>query len=231
MIARRDLIFLTASAAAAGAAYQLKPKRRLSLLANRKMDAVIPASFNNWDGQGDVDLVQPLSEGGLAARLYSQSVARIYSNRQTGAEVMMLVAYGENQSDLLQLHRPESCYPAVGFELEMTRRAAIPLGPDMTLPGRHVIASRSDRREYIAYWTRLGEFLPIDASDQQRARLTTAVHGYVADGALFRFSLLGDDDMRAFAVLDQFVAQLVRAVKPAERPALVGTKLSRSLAA
>ena len=30
---------------------------------------------------------------------------------------MLSIAYGKNQSDALQLHKPEICYPAQGFTL------------------------------------------------------------------------------------------------------------------
>jgi EpsI family protein len=34
-----------------------------------------------------------------------------------GYRIMLSIAYGKNQSDALQLHKPEICYPAQGFTL------------------------------------------------------------------------------------------------------------------
>jgi EpsI family protein len=231
MIGRRDLILGASCLAAAGVSYQLTPRRHLSLLGRRKMDAIIPATFGAWTSQGDADLIKPVAEGSLAARLYSQSLSRIYNHANGRDDIMVMVAYGENQSDLLQLHRPEACYPAVGFSLLLNAPATVPLRNGASLPGRRVTAERSDRRENIIYWTRLGEFLPTDGAAQGKARLRTAMEGYIADGVLIRCSKVGQDDATAFQNLGRFISELVLAVAPADRPALVGTALSRALAA
>ena len=231
MIGRRDLILGASGLFAAGAAYQLEPRRHISLLGERKMDSILPTAFGAWTSQSDEGLVKPLAEGSLAARLYSQSVSRLYSHANGRDAVMMLVAYGDNQSDLLQLHRPEACYPAVGFNLLYNAPWAVPLGHGAMLPSRRVTAERAERRENIVYWTRLGEYLPTDGTAQGRARLKTAMEGYIADGALFRYSMVGPEDAVAFQSLDRFVAELVNAVAPANRPALVGSALSRTLMA
>lgn len=229
MMNRRNLMLGGACILAAGAAYQLQPRRSLNLLGDRKIDEIIPSTFGGWVGQSDAGLVQPDLEGSLAAKLYSQTSMRIYFNDEKGQAIMMLVAYGGTQSDLLQLHRPEACYPAVGFKIQMSKPALVPLRSGGSLPVRHVIAERAGRREHIVYWARLGEFLPIDAGDQRRARLLMAMDGYVADGALFRFSTVNEDEGQAFRELDEFVVQLTDAVAVDARPALLGTKLARSL--
>lgn len=229
MISRRELILSVPCVAAAGAAYQLHPRKRLNLLGDRKMAAIVPVSFGNWSSQTADELVRPETEGKLASRLYSETVSRVYADSVTGDEVMMLIAYGNTQSDLLQLHRPESCYPAVGFRLASTEAANLTVGPATAIPGRRVVAEKSDRREFIVYWTRLGEYLPADEDDQRKVRLLTAMKGYVSDGALFRFSTLGDPD-KAFPILDRFVAEMIGAVKADERLALIGPDLARQLA-
>lgn len=229
MSSRRDLILGAASLVAAGAAYQLTPRHHVSLLGNRRMDTVIPSSFGSWQSQGDVELVQPVERDSLVAKLYSQTVSRIYFHAANAPPIMMLVAYGDNQSDLLQLHRPESCYPAVGFRLIQNDPTSVELGGGVAIPGRQVVAERSERREVILYWTRLGEFLPISGSEQREARLATALKGEIADGALFRCSTVGLDDAAAFTALRAFVAELVRAVSPADRPVLLGTSRARAL--
>jgi len=231
MIGRRDLILGASCLLAAGAAYQLTPRRHLSLLGPRKMEAVIPTAFGAWTSQGDADLVKPVAEGSLAAKLYSQSISRVYSHASGREDVMVLIAYGDNQSDLLQLHRPEACYPAVGFNLVLNTPTTVPLGHGAMLPGRRVTAERSERRENIVYWTRLGEYLPTDGTAQGKARLETAMQGYIADGVLIRCSKLGPDDATAFQQLNGFIAEMVNAVASANRPALVGTALSRALVA
>lgn len=229
MIARRDVLMGGACLVGAGGAWYLKPRKHLNLLAGRKMDAIVPARFGPWVGQSDTNLIQPVAEGSLADRLYSQSVTRIYLNEVTRDEIMVLIAYGDNQSDLLQLHRPEACYPAVGFRLVLSAPANVPLGDGAILPVRRVTADRTERRENIVYWTRLGEYLPTNGTKQGEARLAMAMRGYVADGMLFRCSKVGVDDATNFAALEGFIAELVRATAPRDRPALVGSELAKAI--
>lgn len=228
MIDRRDLLMGGLCFGAAATAYRLKPRNRLNLLGDRKMASVVPTTVGPWQSQTEDSLVQPLTEGKLAARLYSEIVSRIYAHTETGDEIMMLIAYGDTQSDLLQLHRPESCYPAVGFQLVQSAPRPVPLAGAAAIPGRRVVAERGERRESIVYWTRLGEYLPSGAGSQREARFLNAVHGYIPDGALFRFSTLRRDEA-AFTNLDRFIADMVMAVKPGDRRALVGSKLASEL--
>lgn len=230
MIARRDLILGGAFLAAGAGAYALKPRRKVTLLTGAKMASVVPTTFGPWESQTAEGLVQPETEGKLAAKLYSEMVSRVYMNTETEDAVMMLIAYGDTQSDLLQLHRPEACYPAVGYRITQSKAATVPLANGARLPGRHVVAERTERRENIVYWTRLGEFLPDSEGAQREARLRTAMTGVIPDGALFRFSNLRDDD-KAFPTIDGFIASMIQAVAPKYRPALIGNQMAKQTAA
>lgn len=230
MIGRRQLLFAGACVAAAGTAYALKPRRRLTLLKDAKFADVVPIRFGDWSSEDSDGLVQPKSEG-LAAMLYSEMVGRIYRDSATGQQVMMLIAYGDTQSDLLQLHRPESCYPAVGFELRSVTPGVLRLNGGAEVPVRRIVAKGADRIENVMYWTRMGEYLPNSAGDQRSVRLKTAMEGYVPDGALVRFSTLGDSPERAFALIDRFARALLSATPASQRQALVGTQLAKAITA
>lgn len=226
MTGRREFILGGLGLAAAGAAYGLHPHKSQNLLGGLKMADLLPKTFGAWESQTADGLVRPETEGRLAAQLYSEIVSRIYAHRESGAEVMMLIAYGDTQSDLLQLHRPESCYPAVGFRLTKSVPIEVVRVGRAVVPGREVVAEKGERLESILYWTRLGEFLPASGGEQQTARLKTALKGFVPDGALFRFSVIGEGEA-AVAVLRDFIGGLLSAVKPEARPALIGTELAR----
>lgn len=231
MIARRDLLIGGACVAAAGTAYTLRPRRRLVLLANGKMADALPIRFGDWSAEQSDGLVQPTSEDDLAATLYSEIVGRIYHQASTGAAIMMLVAYGDTQSDMLQLHRPEACYPAVGFNIVSSVPANLPLPGGEVIPVRQVVAKAQGRQENIIYWARLGEYLPASSGEQRKVRLQTAMEGYVPDGALIRFSIVGDDSAAAFRTLEQFIPALLASVATDRRPALVGTRLAKTMTA
>lgn len=230
MISRRSLFVGGACAVAAGAAYALKPRHNVSLLGDRKLDDIVPRSFGAWTSQDVGGLVAPKIEGSLADRLYSQTLERIYQNGETGDEVMMLMAHGDRNTDELQLHRPESCYPAFGFTLTSNKPTELGLGERVTVPARRLVAEAPGRLESIIYWSRLGEFLPIDSGQQREDRLKTAMAGYIPDGLLARFSAVGDEPESVFQILTAFVPSLVMATAPKERDALVGTARASALA-
>lgn len=229
MIARRDLFFGGACLIAAGAAYSLKPRKQLVLLSGGKMADGLPLTVGDWTAENFDGLVQPKTEDELAAKLYSEMVGRIYHQASTGAAVMMLVAYGGKQSDVLQLHRPEVCYPAVGFNLVSSTSAKLPLAGGGKLPVRRVVAAAQGRQENIVYWARIGEDLPDSGSEQRKVRLENALKGYVPDGVLVRFSVIGSDSDAAFAVMDKFIPELLAAVAPDKRSALIGTRFAKTI--
>jgi len=231
MISKRDLLFGALCVSAAAGAYALKPRKRLVLLKEGKIADAVPVNFGAWSAENSDGLVQPKTEGELAATLYSEMVGRIYHNSVDGSAIMMLIAYGDTQSDLLQLHRPESCYPAVGFNLVSSKPVAVKLLGGGLLPARRVVARTSDRQENIVYWARMGEYLPASASEQREVRLRTAMEGFVPDGALVRFSIVDDEADRAFTRMDRFIPELLSAIVADKRAALVGTALAKQVQA
>ena len=231
MIARRDIFIGGACLAAVGVAYGLEPRQRVSLLGQGMLEQILPTTVADWTSRDVGDLAAPATQDSLAAKLYGQLVQRVYQQASTGAEVMMLMAHGDSQTNELQLHRPEVCYPAFGFQLSGDKSAQILLARGVELPGRQLTANAPGRQENIIYWARLGEFLPISGNEQRLDRIRTAMRGVVADGLLARFSLLGSDPTAAFATLEGFVPQLLKAVAANRRPALVGTQIANAMTA
>lgn len=233
MIDRRELIFAAGCAAALGTAEALRPRATLKLLPEgRRLDTLVPSRFGAWQvGEGG-DIVLPQTEGTLASRLYSDRLARSYRRTVPSLDdVMLLIAYGAAQSDVLQLHRPEVCYPAVGFTVVARRLVALPIGGGAKVPAVLLTAEAGGRTEDIIYWTRLGEALPQTGGEQRWARLRNAMDGYVADGVLVRASATRTDAAPRFDALTQFLGDMTRAVSPAERPALIGTTAADALRA
>lgn len=229
MINRRDVIIGGACLAAAASAEAMRPRTRLDLLGGQKLEAGVPRAFGPWRMHDSDGVVAPQSENSLAAKLYNQTVARTYLGPDN-VLLMMLVAYGNTQSDTLQLHRPEVCYPAFGFEVTNSRRVDLPLANGVSIPGRDLTARTEGRQERISYWTRIGEYLPVDNSEQRQMRFRTALAGIVPDGALVRFSNTVEDEDKAFALNARFAADFIRALPARLRPALITTERARRLA-
>jgi EpsI family protein len=231
MIARRDLLIGSACLAGAGVAYYLTPRHHVSLLRGVTVEQTVPHAFGAWTSQDVTDLVAPKIEDSLASRLYGETVGRVYRGGDGGAEVMMLLAHGDTQSDDLQLHRPEICYPAFGFTISQSAVTDVGLAPGVALPSRRLVADAPDRRETIIYWSRLGEYLPLSRKQQQVDRLRTAMKGDISDGLLARFSMLGSDPAAAIGVLERFIPALIRSVAADHRDVLIGTQRAAALAA
>lgn len=227
---RRDLILGGTLALAAAGAVALQPRKRLVLLGDRKLDAVIPQQIADWRNFPSSDFVLPKSPGSLADRLYSQTVSRLYRS-PTMLPMMVVIAYGAVQNDLLQLHRPETCYAAVGYTISASRRMQLPIGGKALLPVRELTASTDSRMEQICYWTRIGDDLPTDGSQQRRVKLEQQINGYLSDGILVRISTPAPDHPEVFAQLALFAKSMVAAMKPADRMVLIGRPLAAQLLA
>jgi EpsI family protein len=208
-------------------AHQLRPHRYVSLLSSANLDDLVPRAFGAWTSEDVGDPLALNAPGTLSSKLYNQLITRSYSNGR-GAPILMLLAHGERQSDELQLHRPEICYPAFGYQLLQDERTEVALGGDVHLPARRLVAKSPTNRERVIYWTRLGESFPTSSAEQRRARFENTIHGVVPDGVLCRFSTADSAD--AWNGLGSFLQDLVKATGAHGRRVLVGTERSAQLA-
>lgn len=231
MLRRREIMLGLPLLASAAAGWALTPRNRLNLLGDMKIEDKIPLTIGSWEvTPSNAVVLPPPQEGTLAAELYSQQVSRLYVS-PTDIPVMMVIAYGDTQSDSLQLHRPEVCYAAVGFEIRDSRRVDIPVVADASLPARALFARSNDRQEPIIYWTRIGDFLPASGTDQRVMRLRTEIKGYLADGVLVRLSTVADPTPEIFDGLKRFASEMLLASDPLVLPALIGRPLAAQVKA
>lgn len=224
---RRALFAGALCVGAALTAQGLKPHRYVTLLKSPKLDDLVPRRVGAWTSEDVGDPLALNAPGTLSSKLYNELVTRAYTDGR-GQQIMMLLAYGARQSDELQVHRPEICYPAFGFTLLRNEPATLPLGGQIGLPARRLLAKSPSSEESVIYWTRLGEYFPISSSEQRTARFDNALAGVIPDGVLCRFST-PDSTAGAWSRLSQFVRELVAATGPEGRRVLVGTERGREL--
>jgi EpsI family protein len=226
---RRDLLLGGGLLAAAGTAAALTPRKRLVLLGDRKLDSIVPMRVGDWTSVPSAGFVLPKSPGSLADRLYSQTVTRLYSGNDIRLPMMLVIAYGAVQNDLLQLHRPETCYSAVGYTISASRVANVPLAGQVQLPVRELTATNDKRLEQICYWTRIGDDLPTDGSQQRWVKLRQQFDGYLSDGLLVRISCVAESVPEVFGELQDFARVLVQSMRPSDRDVLIGRRLARGM--
>ena len=230
MIQRRDVLMASAFASAAVAAEVLKPRQALSLLGpKQRLDDIVPKELPGWRSQNVSDQFAPETTDSLLARLFADIIGRLYVHDTMGAAILMVMAHGDMQSNALQLHRPEVCYPAYGFEIVSNSEMDLVLAPTVVLPMRILAAAQDGAKQTIMYWTRLGEHLrpttissaSIASNWQLGDELPMAC--WHAFPSRLRICSFGTD------VLINFIKRLVKAVAVSDLPALIGTSRAQAL--
>ena len=101
---------------------------------------LVPARFGEWVEDRSMPVVLPAPDvQANLNKVYNQVLARTYINPQ-GYRIMLSVAYGGDQSDGMQVHRPEVCYPAQGFEVQRV------WNDDVKLADRSIPVTRATTR-------------------------------------------------------------------------------------
>jgi len=218
---RRKVLIGLGMVAVSGTAMARMPKPNTKPIDTEKFNELIPDQVGPWRFASQSGLVLPPSDA-LSDRLYDNLVTRVYVNGQ-GNGVMFLAAYNNRQAGVVQIHRPEICYPAGGYTLTETTDVDVPLDNGRTLPARAFLARGHDRDETVLYWTRLGDDFPRRWALQRLSVVRSNLQGIVPDGLLIRVSTLGDDVPVEIETLSRFVADFVDAAPPALRPILFGS--------
>src|SRR5271166_6738684 len=211
-----------AMVAAALLAYVLTPHRLMARTHDVfDIDARVPHAFGEWSALSGLQAIKPPPDG-LEAEIYNQEVARAYVDKE-GHAVMLMIAYGESQSDRLQLHHPEVCYTAQGFRVTRPTTTKFEWSPSApAIPLTRLVATREDRLEPISYWMRVGYDVSNSNWGRQGLKLEYGLRGWIPDGALFRVSTLGLPQDKSFKLQDKFIRDLLNAVTPETRTFMVG---------
>ena len=185
------------------------------------IDSHIPKAFGDWKPLPGVQAIKPPPDG-LEAEIYNQEVSRAYVDKE-GHVVFFIVAYGESQSDRLQLHHPEVCYTAQGFRVTRPTTAKFQWSPSAPpIPLTRLVATREDRLEPISYWMRVGYDVSNSNWARQGLKLEYGLRGWIPDGALLRVSTVGLPEDLSFNLQDKFIRDLLKAVSPETKTFLVG---------
>ncbi len=227
----RNLSLLALMFIAAALAIVLKPTHfEVDPSSQKGYEKIIPNKFGDWlteENEGSL-VVNPQQEEQLK-ELYSEVVAKIYVQASSGRKIMLSIAYSADQRHENQIHKPEVCYPAQGFELlgikkdlMQTRFGNIPVMRVQTRQGRRV--------EPVTYWIRVGDKLARGAIEQNLARVQFGLRGRIPDGLLFRVSSIEDDTVAAYQLQDQFVDDLIGALDPVDRSQFIGDTVSSNSA-
>ena len=222
---------ILASMAILGTAVLAEAIRPRELLASTQvapdLEKVIPREFGQWHLVPNVGLVTPGDPGAylqreLSARIYSQEVSRGYAD-SAGNKIMFLVAYGPVQNYRLKSHLPEVCYGAAGFRVSEKTVTQLSYRDDaQPLTVSRLVAQKERRFEPITYWMKVGGDVATGVFDRQIARMKYGLRGIIPDGALIRVSTVGMSEAASYKLQDQFIHDLLAALRPQDRKFFTG---------
>lgn len=207
---------------ASGLAVAMKPTKRIADEGPKlDLETTIPRNFGDWKLDTSIAPVKPSPEvQATLDKIYSQTLSRTYVNDRS-ERIMLSVAYGGDQSDAMQVHKPEICYPAQGFAILSNLKATLTT-PFGDVPIRRLIAVQGARVEPITYWITVGNRTAVTGWEQKLAQLSYGFTGRVPDGMLIRVSSIDRDDSRAYRQQANFVRALLEHLDDSQRTRLIG---------
>lgn len=218
---RRGMLMGAGLVAVAGAAFARVPVSHIPQLKKGALDGMIPKTVGPWTFEASSGLILPPQDE-LSDRLYDEIVTRVYVAPGL-PPVMLLIAYSNTQDGLLQLHRPETCYPVGGFQLTETRIQPLELAKTLKVPARKFTASSPTRTEQVIYWTRVGPDVPTSWSEQRWSVVKSNLRGDIPDGILVRASVISPDEGESVGHVQTFFQMLAKVVDKKTAALLFGT--------
>lgn len=202
-------------------AFALRPEKKMSEVTPPNLESMIPEQLGEWqeDKTNVASFVNPeVSE--KVEKTYLQSISKTFVNT-SGQRIMLVIAYGGDQNDMMQVHKPEICYAAQGFSVHDKRD--VQLSTDFGhFVVRRMQADKGFRIEPITYWVTIGNKVAVNPLQWRIERIRYGLTGVVPDGLLFRVSSIGDDVQAQYLLQQQFIQALMRGVSAETRQRLSG---------
>jgi EpsI family protein len=218
----RHLFVGLAMLAAASLALALTPRKVVEQGLEINLEAMIPKQFGEWIQAEAIVSFNPIIQAKLD-RTYNQLLMRNYVNRK-GETIMLSIAYGGDQSYSSQVHRPEMCYPAQGFQIKNISKGSIDLS-GAKLPVMKLVATQGKRIEPITYWVMMGDSAVRGNIEQHLVRVKYGLTGKIPYGMVIRVSTISADESQSYLAQDQFVRDMLGAVPVEYHKVLIGAGL------
>lgn len=185
------------------------------------LNLLIPDSFAGWQRmpEAGATIINPQQEQVLQ-QIYTQTLSRTYMSVQ-GEYIMLSIAYGDEQNDSNQVHIPDVCYPAQGFQL-------ISGGNDVVttkhgdIRVKRLFTKLGNRSEPLTYWTTVGEKVVSGGYETKMTQLEYGLAGLIADGLIFRVSTISSDTAEAYSLQNRFIDDLLTSLPAKDRHRLAG---------
>ncbi len=185
------------------------------------LETMIPKQFGDWQDQPQqtAQIINP-QQTDLLARLYSQTISRTYVNSK-GDAIMLTIAYGADQSDAKQLHYPEVCYPAQGFQV-VSNKVGVLQTDFGTIKVKKLVTVLGSRTEPLTYWTTVGNQVVVGGKEAKLEQLKYGFKGQIPDGLLFRVSSITNEAENGFNLQQDFSRKLLKSMTSNNRLKIAG---------
>jgi len=203
------LILVTALATAA-------PKEERHVAGRIPNLAGFPAKVGEWS-VAEQDRAADAKE----ASFLNEVLFRTYQ-RADGKKVVLVVAYGADQRKKFNLHMPETCYKASGYQV-LSQAQGWMHSPELKLK-QLVVSSEPAEVQPVQYWIMLDGNQVTSELEKRVKHLYYSVMGAQADGVLVRVSSFssGQSPAEDYRVQQEFIAALYRSLDPQLKKLLFG---------
>lgn len=206
-----------------GLAHALTPRLKTADTGPKvDLETMIPKQFAGWRMDENVAPLRADPETSVMLdSLYNQILSRTYVDTQ-GRRVMLLIAYGGDQRESMQVHKPEVCYPSLGFKLAQEGEGTLDTGQG-AIPVRRMVAVQGPRVEPVTYWMTIGDKIAQGGGGAWKLeQMKYGLTGRIPDGLLFRLSSITRDDVGAYRDQERFTKALVRSLPEKDRARFIG---------
>ena len=185
------------------------------------LETMIPKEFEGWHEltQKTAFIINPLQKEAID-NIYAQTLSRTYINKDRDV-LMLSIAYGADQGDAKQLHYPEVCYPAQGFQVLSTQDGMVNTAfGDIRV--KRMLTVLGNRTEPLTYWTTVGSDVVLGGVETKLAQLGYGFKGQIPDGLIFRVSSITPKAEVGYAMQQDFIRQLLDSISAGNRFKLTG---------
>lgn len=200
----------------------LTPVARMSTQRQQfDINRIVPQQFGSWSVVTGVNagVVDPELRSKVESA-YSQTISRTYRDTN-GHEIMLSVAYGGDQQDMMQVHRPEVCYVAQGFSMHDKGTTEISTAHGR-VKAKLLLAKQAERIEPITYWIKIGDSIAVNGFAWRIERIKYGLSGSIPDGLLFRVSSIGSDLQQQYEIQASFIQALAASLTPEQYKQILG---------
>lgn len=215
---RRQLLIGGTLLAASAGSFALVPRQPVDLLGKGDLQKLVPERIGPWRFHSKSGLVLPPRDQ-LVELIYDQLVTRVYTAPGLPS-MMLLIAQSPAQDGVLQIHRPEFCYPAGGFALSESQIQPIEIPGRGAIPARFLTAVSPERTEQLLYWTRIGRSMPTTWTEQRLAVAKANLRGHIPDAVMVRLSMISPNREQSAEAMETFARALIASVSPRTGAAL-----------